>query len=736
MIVVFSWRILMRYFLPLTLLILCGSVSADDAGSFVFLDDGDNTGVLHTYASAEIQGYFAKMFTTKLVTEIPEGTAPDVIIRLGTPDSNTAIADAVAAGQLLLPEGTLSDQGYTLKSLENQLFVAAPAPQGVLYGAYAFLEAYGAYFQISGERLPAPLPFTLKTLDLTEKPAVKFRGLLPWDAYICGIAGYNPEDYRQLIDRAARLKLNFLQFHFYPGSAFFTETIDGTTVEPRYLGMPVDIFPTANAAGKAAFGDAIAFGAQCYIDHAGNPAAQAHAVQDMMRDALAHAKNRGMHTAVGMELMQPSVGSPLFTAKPEGSANCLDPLRPENLALSRQRYLSLKEAYPDADFYCFWQSEGQGVRGAAVGQEEGAAAMREAQAHWTSQDNYRGDIDYAWLLKQLCDSMTPEEQATTAAGGWFLQHLFPGIHPDFPAGIRFSSINNYSMEQSLDGGLDYYAVAAESRAVWVTDWWEYSGEQWFPQWRAGGQERIYRQCLDYGIEALSLVGWKLSGIEHNIRFMADFAWHPGLTAEQFYRDYVSRLYGQDSAPLADLYMTADAKSELTPPATSSDDRPMSLGEGWIALGIPPFPDTVEGLSTEEWRHTAERAAAIAAEQQAFLQSDRDAVALIGQIIPGLDSQGQYWAALLLNRLRMRAHYLESMIALNESYGIYQASAPQGMPAARAAAALRLNDAVALAGEAIEIYSKEIRNRNDLGVVAQMNVQYLQPLVQLQASLSD
>ena len=48
MIVVFSWRILMRYFLPLTLLILCGSVSADDAGSFVFLDDGDNTGVLYT----------------------------------------------------------------------------------------------------------------------------------------------------------------------------------------------------------------------------------------------------------------------------------------------------------------------------------------------------------------------------------------------------------------------------------------------------------------------------------------------------------------------------------------------------------------------------------------------------------------------------------------------------------------------------------------------------------------
>jgi hypothetical protein len=183
-------------------------------------------------------------------------------------------------------------------------------------------------------------------------------------------------------------------------------------------------------------------------------------------------------------------------------------------------------------------------------------------------------------------------------------------------------------------------------------------------------------------------------------------------------------------------MTADAKSELTPPATSSDDRPMSLGEGWIVLGIPPFPDTAEGLSTEEWRHTAERAAAIAAEQQTFLQSDRDAVALIGQIIPGLDSQGQYWAALLLNRLRMRLHYLESMIALNESYGIYQAAALQGIPAARAATALRLNDAVALAGEAIEIYSKEIRNRNDLGVVAQMNVQYLQPLVQLHASLSD
>ena len=84
---------------------------------------------------------------------------------------------------------------------------------------------------------------------------------------------------------------------------------------------------------------------------------------------------------------------------------------------------------------------------------------------------------------------------------------------------------------------------------------------------------------------------------------------------------------------------------------------MLLGPGWMPLGFPAFPDTEEALQAEPWQRTVKRSAEIAADQQAFLEKDRNAIAAIGLVIPDLGAQGQAWAALMLNRLRMRSHYL-------------------------------------------------------------------------------
>ena len=417
---------------------------------------------------------------------------------------------------------------------------------------YALLEAYGVYFQISGERLPERAPFQIKPLDLAAAPAFKYRGLLPWDNFLCGMSGYNLEDYQLLIDRATRLKLNMLQFHFYPGIAFFTETVDGVRAKASCIGMPVDVFPTAGAAGEAAFGGEAVFGPRPYVESAGNPDAQAEAVQGMMRAVLDHAHARGMHTCVGFELMTPPVGAVQMTDKPDGGANCLDPLRPENVSISLQRFRSLVATYPQSDYYWMWQSEGRGVLGRPVGREAGAAEMRAAYARWTPLETLAGDIDYALHFRDVANALTPEERSRLATGGWFVQHLFPGIHPDFPPEIRFASLNGYDPEQTVNGQVDYYGVARQGRPTWMIDWWEFDGEQWFPQWRVTWQERMYRACLEQGVESVSLLGWKLSGVEHNIRYLADFSWNPTLTSEQFYADYVRRLYGQDAASFKDI----------------------------------------------------------------------------------------------------------------------------------------------------------------------------------------
>ncbi|HOH28656.1 MAG TPA: hypothetical protein PLC40_03185, partial [Candidatus Hydrogenedentes bacterium] len=137
-----------------------------------------------------------------------------------------------------------------------------------------------------------------------------------------------------------------------------------------------------------------------------------------------------------------------------------------------------------------------------------------------------------------------------------------------------------------------------------------------------------------------------------------------------------------------------------------------------------------------WLHTVKRAGEIAAEQRAFLEKDREALATAGLVTPGLDTQGQHWAALLLNRLRMRSHYLEAMISLNDAYGLFQETALKaGVPEATRAIMPLLDQSVSLARQCIELYAKDIRNRSDLGVVAQMNVQVLQVLEKLRDTMS-
>ena len=125
--------------------------------------------------------------------------------------------------------------------------------------------------------------FRVKNLDIAASPTFKYRALLPWDNFLCGMSGWNLEQYTDFIDRAARMKFNMLQFHFYPTLAFFTETWNGKPVDPKFLGSPVDTFKTKGSIGESVFGGIEIFGSKPYVDNLGKPRAQAEACQEMMR---------------------------------------------------------------------------------------------------------------------------------------------------------------------------------------------------------------------------------------------------------------------------------------------------------------------------------------------------------------------------------------------------------------------------------------------------------------------
>jgi hypothetical protein len=700
-------------------------------------------------ARAEFRRYFARMFTDTL--DESEAIGYDLII--GTPESSGEIKwatdpersrekrtpgrQAAFIETIPLPDGPNADQGYTIRSAAGSIYVVGQTGQGVLYGVYALLEQYGAYFQISGERLPERKPFEHRQFDIRQSPVFKYRGLLPWDNFACGMSGYSLEDYKKLIDRAVRMKFNMLQFHFYPGYAFFTETWNGKPVDPKCIGEPVDTFPTNGSVGESAFKGEAVFGAKPYVNNAGNPRAQAEAVQAMMRQVIDYAHIHGMKTCVGFELMYPVGSGFTYTDKSQdnrGGANLLNPLDPHNVELSAERYRTLVKTYPNSDFYWMWQSEARGYLSRNVGREPGAAEMRAKYAHWTERTDGAGDIDYAYLFREVANRLTPEERSRLATGGWGIEHVFPGADPDFPKEITFASLNSYQPADAQRTQVQSYRVAKTGRPAWMIEWWEFDGEEWSPQFRAGWQESMYKSCMEYGVQSVTLLGWKLSAIEHNVRYLSEFSWNPKLTAADFYAEYSRLLYGPGGEKLADFYAAYDKIETETPPIRPGAPK-MFLSPGWEPMAPPSWPISIEALSSPAWRSRVEATPAHIQSLENMMAMDRKSIKVFEAALPKLDVQGRDWAELMTNRLQCRVLYAQSLIQIDEAVLAFDTAAKaKDLKAARSAAVKPTKTALALARRMIETYAQVIRNTGDQGLVAQLNEQFYRVIKGSLASL--
>jgi hypothetical protein len=707
--------------LSLAAIALFPAASPADITPTIRVNAGTAVSPLQQYAVDEFQSYARKMFSDSIDVS---GDGSDFRIVIGTPSTNKMVKKAIDAGKLSLPAGKNSGQGYAIKTIDGANYVAGTTDAGVLYGVYALLEEYGAYFQIDGERLPPKTAFRVKNLDVAANPVFKYRALLPWDNFLCGMSGWNLEHYREFIDRAARMKFNMLQFHFYPTLAFFTETWNGKPVDPKFLGSPVDTFKTKGSIGERVFGGIEIFGSKPYVDHLGNPRAQAEACQDMMRQVIDYAHARGFKTCVGFELMYPVSGGFSMAARTK-EVKFINPLDPKNVEKSVERYRMLVKTYPKSDFYWLWQDEGGGILDQNFGGEPGVAEMRKKHLRWSGVGP-TGDIDYAYHFREVAKRLTPEEQSKLATGGWGVQHLFPNIDRDFPKNVIFASLNHYSLPRSVPS----YKVAKDGRRAWMIEWWEFDGGEWFPQFRVGGQENMYKECANYGVECVSLLGWKLSGIEHNVRYLSEFSWNPTLGAAAFYRNYVRRVYGEGSQSIVNVYGDNDAIETSTPCGYVGGNLSilMHFSNGWSCYPPPELPATVEGLKNAEWRNKVAAVGGHVQQLQKLRATEAKSVAALRETMPKLDAFGRLQAELLANRFQVRIHYIDTLLALNETLVTYDAvAAKEGIAKARLAAAKPAGKAADRMREAIEQYAKVIRNRGDLGAVAQMNEQFYRPM---------
>jgi hypothetical protein len=223
---------------------------------------------------------------------------------------------------------------------------------------------------------------------------------------------------------------------------------------------------------------------------------------------------------------------------------------------------------------------------------------------------------------------------------------------------------------------------------------------------------------------VSLDGWKQSGIEHEIRYLSEFSWNPGLTGRQFYSDFCARLYGEPARSVVSaMYNVYDSTEGSIPAATTGDYRDMNLAEGWNTLQLSKYAAAAADINSAGWADIVSKCQTLITKQQALINRDQAFLTSLKNLRPQLPASGQYWLDLMINRLEFRVVYVQGLIDINTSYITFNTiGKASGIAAAKTAANSDLNDALDHIYASINKYAECVRNTSDLGVIGQLNLQ--------------
>ena len=183
---------------------------------------------LENYAALELQRYYYQLSGKLLNIERTASANQKSDFILITLD-NPLVDDWQKKGILKLKEKP-GEQGYILQTVKNAgrrtLLIAGTDPCGLLYGVYGLLEDHlGVRFYMSGDILPEKrMRAHLPVINDVRTPQMRIRGFLPWTNFPQSATIYSWNDWRYVIDQAAKMRMNFIMIHNYNGFCGHNET--------------------------------------------------------------------------------------------------------------------------------------------------------------------------------------------------------------------------------------------------------------------------------------------------------------------------------------------------------------------------------------------------------------------------------------------------------------------------------------------------------------------------------
>jgi len=568
------------------------------------LTDGHQGGAAIIVGNNEFYGWLAEELQRHLrllsgaefpIAKAGEPVSSEVRLLLGGPESNELVA--AAQRRKLVDFSPLKQDGFIVQRIQLDaqpaLVVGGNCEASTMYAVYELLERLGVVFQLTGDIIPVQKPnLTIPDLHLKMEPTLKYRGfqlrqfVMPW----MGL-----EELKKLIDQMAKLKYNYLEFFWYVGSPW---------VEYHHRGekaMIGDLNPKESgylnwrlAAGTFRASD-VAIGREhfsgeqvCAPEFQGvTSPEEAHRVaRELLTQVIDYAHQRKIQVWLALgdcPTVPPNLGRHSQTgSRQQWGGFAIPPGDPAGLEIWTAAVKSTIETYPKADGYWVWLAELYFPSGDLETQKvlkryepyrRLIPTLEEIQklgyAQPTTTEQIDSDIGLIHYGKELADWVRrdyPSLKFGIAVLG--RSYLFRIMDALIPTGIAFSSMESsavWSLSNSrhrvpmeLFGGMgsrERFLVHRLDEDVNTL------GAQYYTTLYY--HDRVNEGGVESGLSGGAPYMGRLRGVEQNSKFLAEGAWNPSLTPQNFYREYSRRLYGEDARPLMEsAFLALELNSSL------------------------------------------------------------------------------------------------------------------------------------------------------------------------------
>ena len=693
---------------------------------------GPQAGELERFAAGELSGYLKKLFDIDALRDAAAAAQADVHLVVGTPDSNPAVARTVGEGGW--PKVT--DQGLALKrgmlNGKPALVIGGGSEAATLWAVYELVERWGVRYFLHGDVLPAkPGSFRLPDQDLVLEPSLCVRQWRTVNDFACGPESWGLNEHQRVIDQLAKLKFNRIFVNIYPYQPFLDLKIQDLRRRNAALWYDFRYPITDDMPGRHLFGSEREFWNPDLPPRGASYEAFARAGEELVRGIFAHARRRGMRTAIDAYLLEfPPEFAPLLIDSEKvnqlGAMSIVPGLKtsvddPSVTSLAAAVLRQTVKTY-DVDYVLLgmpewrqWIGEHErawqvldrkyGINDVAKLKDVVSAAERRTEypgGAARAVQEVKGDIVSLYFYDRLLTDLkalqgTGRENLKIIINS-AAEELFPILPRILPPGSETLNFVDYTPARILKRREVLGKIPARELPTNLIYTLHDDNIGLVPMLSTGSLHEITRDIRRHGWSGFSTRYWLHGDHDPCLAYLARAAWDAEATPESVYRDLLAARCGN---PAVEEMLAVFREVEAATVALE-----------WHGLGFT-FP--VPGMITKHWQPEplpGELATVHEHYASALVAARRAREACSGEGAPYVD----YW----IGRLEFGAGYFDAV----QSFRLAAKASQDGR---KDDAIQDARTALDQARVALEAYARVAQDQSDRGAIATMAEYVYRPL---------